>query len=128
MAGLFRFEIDGEEIPVLEVVPGRMTAEPKGANGATVEFATWRVAKVFDPADTRLADLFLAFADGTRKTDAAGGGSLVYLSPNTGTEARRIDFFGFTPIRYSPGGVDTQASGTAATEVIELRVLRCEYQ
>lgn len=134
----FKFEIDGKEIPLISCEPGAMTVELKDAtmgNRAdnykdfTVtkpKFGTWRIEAYYSQGQEHLKQLFQAFATGQRKTNPSDAGSLVYLGRDS-SPARRVDFFGFTPLHYESINLDSRNAGQAASEVMEFSVLRCAY-
>lgn len=95
-------------------------APPEG-----VRFENWRIVRTFDPTDTSLKGLVDEFALGGRTAQPTDVVSLVYLD-REGLEVRRVDCFGFVPVRY--GFIDfDNISVPLPLEVVELSVQRCEY-
>jgi len=100
-------------------VPEPAAAPPRGVWG------TWRVD--VSPGDNSLRDIVNDFATGDRRTDSSEVGSLVYLDAEL-REARRIDFFGATPLRYgSLSFIDNGSGASGRPDVLEFSVERCEY-
>ncbi len=140
----FRFEIDGQELEVLSVSPGAITADiteetqksrtdnTKEFTNTKLNFDTWRVEKYYDQGDLTLKNMFEQFATGERKTSPEDSGTLIYQDRN-GESARKITCYGITPVSYSAVNIDTQNQAAtevmefAAVEVMEFSVTRCEY-
>ena len=99
---------------------------PRDFGVAKVTYDTWRVEATDEKSRLHLKNLFKAFASGTRKMNPSDTGSLVYKDRND-QEARRINFFGFTPLHYESISLDSRNPGQAAVEVMEFSVARCEY-
>jgi hypothetical protein len=134
----FGFEIDGMQHAIVACKPGRMKvgfrkaavqARKDGCLDFTASkpsYTPWTVEKYLKQGDTHLKDLFQSFAKGQRKTNPSDTGSLIYKTAS-GAEARRINFFGFTPLSYDSLPASAK-SGQAAKEVLTFSVQRCEYE
>ena len=130
--GSFGYRLpDGKTFDVLPPPPLALEPvepEDKGSsiNLNGVSFGPWRIERLFDKNDLSLKNLFQKFSTGERKTNPSDTGSLIYLD-REGKEARRINFFGFTPTHYESISLDSRNSGQAASEILEFDVQRCEY-
>jgi hypothetical protein len=74
----------------------------------------------FVVSENSLANLF-------QQRDSDRHVALIYLD-REGNEARRINAFGFVPLHYESISLDSRNAGSAAVEVMEFAVARCEYQ
>ncbi|RMF94459.1 MAG: hypothetical protein D6734_07720, partial [Candidatus Schekmanbacteria bacterium] len=137
----FGFEINGQELSVLEVIPGRVSFKLSRAKVnkkidnhkwftiIQVDYGEWEVKKHIIKGDTLLRTLFENFAKGTTGAEGSPSGINATLSyhDRAGMTKRTIYAHNIIPVSYESAAVDSR-NGTVATESLRFRVEYCTFE